>query len=317
MEKFSSIKDVNIYFLKTHKTGGSAVNNVLYRLAIKRGMNYTKIWKNSPINLTEPRIFAQHFIHNSTLVRPFFPKNKSIYITIIRNPVEQILSRWNYNPEQRDLIDNFFRLFYNKTNNSNSSNFSFTRKEVNYFKCLTRNLMSYYLGIVGCGGIYTGSKGHLLKKFQQDFDLVLLTEYFSEGMILLKKLLNLSYEDIVCLSVNEGLKEPSKSQRELAEEIIPRESNADYILYNYYKKFYQDISPLVQDEVKVLKRLNRQYQNQCTIGREEKYFFGQVPYKAYRLNENLLPKIKKMCWLLTRTDHEIREVFTKFREIIF
>ncbi|RNA39075.1 galactosylceramide sulfotransferase-like [Brachionus plicatilis] len=211
------------------------------------------------------KIFFGHTIHNSKLVRKIFPKNNSIYITIIRDPVKQFLSSLNYNPIKAKMKELHFRSIYNKTLTV-QTNFT------NYSKvCFTRNLMSYDLGLVKCGDYYKGSKKQLLKEFQQDFDLVLLTEYFNEGMVLLKKFLNLSFQDIVCLTVNEGTFAPIEQQRLLAQEIIPKQSNADYIL------FYQKLAPLLREEI-------------------------NVPYKAYKLVENLPPMMRKICWMLTETN---------------
>ncbi|RMZ93258.1 hypothetical protein BpHYR1_006408, partial [Brachionus plicatilis] len=105
-------------------------------------------FKNSPGN----KIFYSHVIHSPYLARKFFPKNNSIYVTIIRDPVKQYMSYLNYNPNNKDRKELIFR-------------------------------------------------------------------------------------------VNEGTIKPSDSLRKMVEEIIPRESNADYVLYNHYRNFYEKIAP--------------------------------------------------------------------------
>ncbi|RNA23603.1 galactosylceramide sulfotransferase-like [Brachionus plicatilis] len=184
------------------------------------------------------KISFSHAIHNSKLARKIFPKNNSIYVTIIRDPVKQFLSSLNYDPPRTKIKELYFKSFYNKTFTNQTINFDLSEA------CFTRNLMSYDLGLVECDGYYEGSKKQLLKDFQQDFDLVLLAEYFNEGMVLLKKFLNLSYDDIVCLSVNEGTASPTQEQRLMAQEIIPKEKIGAIVKRRSWnsQKFKQEIS---------------------------------------------------------------------------
>ncbi|RNA36815.1 monocarboxylate transporter 2 [Brachionus plicatilis] len=144
--------------------------------------------------------------------------------------------------------------------------------------CLLRNSASYDLGLVNCAESYTGSEQSLINRFKNEFDFVILTEYFNEGLILLKKMLNLSYKDIVCLSVNQGTKKVDEKDRQWAESVIEEVSNADVILYNYYLKKYKKLKHLLNDELGELKRQIELYQNECTDGRQEKYFYGNVPF---------------------------------------
>lgn len=299
VQNLKSISDYNIYFVKTHKTASSALQNVLIRLADKRNMrvvnnlvNEAKLIKNKSLN---NKIYFIHGRHNSGLAEAAFPRNHSLFMTILRNPVDQLLSSINYFSGLRGQKENIIN------NIRNESLMKEMAKKDQVF-CLLKNSASYDLGIVECAESYKGSEKSLVNRFTKEFDFVILTEFFNEGLVLLKNMLNLSYRDIVCLSVNQGTKKKSQKDRQWAESIIGNVSNADVILYNYYLKKYQKISVLIKNEVDKLKKEVELYQNKCTDGREEKYFYGDVPSVGYSLRKNLTDEFKDFCWKLTITE---------------
>ncbi|RNA07016.1 galactosylceramide sulfotransferase-like [Brachionus plicatilis] len=239
-ERFESIEDLNIYFVKTHKTAGSSLQNVLIRVADRRKM---RVVNNLNIGVDREekmnnKIFFFHGRHDPKVAEKVFPRNHSLYITI---------------------------------------------------------LLSFELGYVECGEAYKGSEQSLLERFKNDFDFVFLTEYFNEGLILLKKLLNLSYDDIVCLVLNQGSKEVDPVDRHWAHKIIKNLSDADLIFYDYYLKKYRLLSVLLKDEVNELKKLNQLYQNKCTMGRKEQLFYSMIPYVGFSLRKNLTGELKDFC----------------------
>ncbi|RNA36402.1 galactosylceramide sulfotransferase-like [Brachionus plicatilis] len=304
----------NIYFVKTHKTASSALQNVLIRLADKRKMRVvTNLQKEIIINSSfglNDKIYFIHGRHNTQIAEKAFPRNNSLYMTILRKPADQLLSSLNY-----------FRMLKGKrTTIYNNIEDERTMKKLaskNKILCLLRNSASYDLGIVNCAESYKGSEQSLINRFKKEFDFVILTEYFNEGLILLKKMLNLSYKDIVCLSVNQGTKKVDEKDREWAESVIEKVSNADVILYNYYLKKYEEVRVLLKDEVDELKRQNDYYQNECTNGREQKYFYGDVPYIGYSLRTNLTGDFKDFCVKLTSTELELTNDLLKKQLDIF
>ncbi|CAF0849277.1 unnamed protein product [Brachionus calyciflorus] len=296
LKKFKSIDDLNIYFVKTHKTASSALQNVLIRLADTRNMRViNKLGREVEIvqekNLNN-KIFFIHGRHNRRVAESAFPRNNSLYMTILRNPADQLVSSINYFMRLQDDREEIIRNIQNEKKIQ-----SLGKKDRIY--CLLRNSASYDLGLVDCAESYQGSEQNLIERFKQDVDFVILTEFFNEGLILLKSLLNLSYRDIVCLSVNQGTKKKETKDRQWAESIIKKVSNADVILYNYYLKKYQTIAILLKDEVNELKKQIQFYENKCTDGREQKYAYKDVPFVGYTLKKNLTDDLNNYCWKLT------------------
>lgn len=306
--KFSSIHDFNVYFVKTHKTASSALQNVLIRLADKRSMRVVNDLKKEK-NLNENhkinnKIYFFHGRHNVRIAEEIFPRNRSLYMTILRNPADQLLSSINYFSRLKKEKENIMK------NIENESAMKSLGKKAEIF-CLLKNSASYDLGYVECAESYKNSAENLIERFKKDFDLVILTEYFNEGLILLKNILNLSYKDIVCLSVNQGTKRPEPADRLWAESVANKVSKADLLLYNYYRQKYRILSKLMREDLEKLNRLREFYQNKCTNGREKKLFYGDVPYIGYALKKSLKGEYKDFCWKLTSTELEMIDYITK------
>ncbi|RNA06056.1 Galactosylceramide sulfotransferase [Brachionus plicatilis] len=289
-KKFLSIQDFNVYFVKTHKTASSALQNVLIRLADKRNMRVVNDLNKESLLAQNKRlnnkIYFFHGRHDVKMAAKAFPRNHTLYMTILRNPADQLLSSIYYFSSLKDQKKNIFQ------NIQNESAMKSLGKKNRVF-CLLKNSASYDLGYVGCAESYTHSEKSLIELFKEEFDLVILTE------------------DIVCLSVNQGTKRSEPKDRQWAESVISRVSNADLILYNYYLEKYKILSKLLKNELQNLKRLNELYQNKCTDGRQKKFFYANVPYIGYALKTNLTAGYKDYCWKLTSTELEMIDYITK------
>ena len=105
----------NILFLKTHKTGSSTFTNILNRYGDKNDLiitlpvkSYLFHWPSSfRLSFVEstygrpPNILCNHARYNKVPMNWLFPKETSRYITILRDPVMQFES-----------VFNFFHLWY-------------------------------------------------------------------------------------------------------------------------------------------------------------------------------------------------------------
>ena len=100
----------NILYLKTHKTGGSTVTNILNRFGESRDLNFVlpkighnrldwpfKFTENSyyPLNGTVPNILCNHARFNHDVMSDIMPSD-SFYVTILRHPVAQFESAFSY-----------------------------------------------------------------------------------------------------------------------------------------------------------------------------------------------------------------------------
>lgn len=114
-EKCSPIS--NIMYVKTHKTGSTTIQSILYRYGFSRNLSfvfrrqnkknghirYTAVTKDSPRKMFLPvlgngncsfagyNISAVHVVHNRPVMETFMNPGAK-YITIIRNPASQLIS---------------------------------------------------------------------------------------------------------------------------------------------------------------------------------------------------------------------------------
>ena len=91
-----------------------------------------------------------------------------------------------------------------------------------------------------------------IDEIDSTFDLVLLTEKYSESMILLKDLLCWDYGDLTSLTLNaHDEKTKSKVSRE-GRKRLQEWMEADYFLYNHFKeKFELEVDSFGRDQMQV------------------------------------------------------------------
>lgn len=159
----------------------------------------------------------------------------TVYITILRNPVEMFESMYSYYN-----LEKYYRFKFDWFNLKNHTRLpSFSSRYANKFGL---NQMFFDLGFD-----LSHSKTHNYQSYidylNSIFDLVLIEDFMDESLILLKNLLCWSIDDVITFKVNARIKK--KEIGDLAVERIRKLNHADVMLYNFFlKKFKQKISEL-------------------------------------------------------------------------
>ncbi|CAH1787560.1 unnamed protein product [Owenia fusiformis] len=238
----------SIYFLKTHKTGSTTLQSILMRYGDTRNLsfafkekNHELGWprvfhKNIPIKLKAPHsrydIICQHLRHSDDVFDVLNPKAK--VITILRNPTYNFISTFKYFYEKWTKrcfgtinIDEFLSTMENSTSNITVSN-----------ECVNRQL--YDLGMRPNDTVNVIKVKRKIWEMDMTFDLVMISEYFNEGLILLKHLMNWSFDDIVYISKNVQTKKTKGIDVTYPEAYRKiRELNiGDEMLYQHYNKTF-------------------------------------------------------------------------------
>nr|XP_005994185.1 PREDICTED: galactosylceramide sulfotransferase-like [Latimeria chalumnae] len=269
----------HIVFLKTHKTGSSTFQNILFRLGEKEGLVFAfparsfqfsypsnfskKSVKELPENATEFDIICSHMRLDVEEVKKVMPMD-SVYLTILRDPVESFESVFvyygSYVPafklasEFPDPLTAFLEkpdLYYNSTMLSNS---------------IAKNPMAYDLGLRAHDS--DGPSLQELQKIEKTFSLVMITEYFDESLILAKELLGLNLEDIIYLKLNARQKEDVVSISKDQAAKIRTWNLLDVALYNHFRKKLQNKiehygTQRMEQEVRTLRGLIAEVTQQC------------------------------------------------------
>ena len=272
----------NIVFLKTHKTGSTTMTSIFERFGYRNNLTFalpkhrhgfdkSKNFSQAyvipiPKVLAKsyPRfnILANHAIYN----RPELDKTvpNATYITILRNPVTQLESAFGYFEMYKGLnisgpnafeifMENISLYFYNTT---------FKYKQ----KIRSKNGQLFDLGF-NTKVNNTDIIRRKIRTLDGEFDLVLITEYFDESLILMRKLLCWSYDDILYISAGVRSKSHRYSISKDLQQKIRQWNAGDVLLYDHFNKTFwrkiEQYGPTFQTDLKTFRELEKEAFHKC------------------------------------------------------
>ncbi|XP_012563099.2 galactose-3-O-sulfotransferase 2 isoform X3 [Hydra vulgaris] len=279
--------DTNVLFLKTHKTGSSTVTNILQRYAKSNNLNVAL--PNCDHRFCYPNKFDENYIYqhkpgdkyNMLFNHAVFDKEKMLnimapntkMITIIREPYSQFDSAAQYLNFKKyfnlkshlPLLDEFFQIsedFLKKFIQSADQ----TEGEGAFSLAKNPNAFDLGFDVWNESHEYIGS---VLKAISKDFDLVMITEYMEESLVLLKNELNWNLEDIVFFSLNaREIKDKNTNDIKSVTTKILNWNKIDTAIYKHFnmtfwKKIENSPSEFFSD-VNTLKQWNIDLVNHCS-----------------------------------------------------
>ncbi|XP_006815160.1 galactosylceramide sulfotransferase-like [Saccoglossus kowalevskii] len=249
-----------IVFFKTHKTASTSLHCIMCRYGYTNQLSlifsrYNNInghlrntipnpsWFLPPIRNTSNsagkyNILTGHVTYYRSLIGSFMegiPK----YITILREPAAQIESHMNFfNLRKRVMKD--IKLF-------TKDPFKFE----NGGKAASRNNQISDLGLKRSKTSNEATINATILKLDKEFDLVLIAEYFDESLLLLKRILRWSFDDILYLVKNQRMHRETITH-EFRQQIY-QWSRADVLLYQYFNETLwrrvQQYGPQFEDDL--------------------------------------------------------------------
>lgn len=236
----------HLLFLKVHKTGSSTLLNIIYRyglhnkliFALPKNSNYFNHVSNkfnSSCIAPIPKefhydILCNHAIYNRTTFRPLFP-NDTFYFSILRHPFMQFVSASRYygliNNKKLQVAKPYQEFLLNR------KNFTFPLG-YNFYD----NRMSYDLGLESKHFHDTRKIREFIEMLDKDFKLILISEYFDESLVLLRRHLCWTMKDIISfrMNVNHNHYNYSFSVEEFS--LHRNQTTADYMIYEHYIKLF-------------------------------------------------------------------------------
>ncbi|XP_067684331.1 galactose-3-O-sulfotransferase 2-like [Haliotis asinina] len=205
----------HIAFLKVHKCASSTMLNIFYRFGYKRGLNFVLPIKDNYLHMTHQKglisvvpppamsgydILCNHVTKFSKEEFSRYLPPDSKYIAIVREPFQRMYSAFHYyrnlarfpfltevgglDPFQT-YLNNITLLEttwgdYSVTNNKMARDFGFPTQD---YKNMTK--FKTYLGTL-----------------DKQFHLVMVSDMFLESLVLLRRLLKWSMEDVIFLPIN-------------------------------------------------------------------------------------------------------------------
>ncbi|GFO37280.1 galactose-3-o-sulfotransferase 3 [Plakobranchus ocellatus] len=216
-----------VVFAKVHKAASSTVQNILLRFALARDLDVFLPIKGPVINdrgsaiepeqmIRHPKgklfdILCSHVVYNRQILGQYFP-DSAVRVAIIREPMRQALSALHYyatvfpkktilagiEKHRKNPFDGYLKHpedFYPRSDRICAEPGSYIS-----------NRMSFDLGFPAQNFVASKENDNKIELFlnelNQEFEIVLISDYFDESMVLLKRLLGWSIKDIVYLKVN-------------------------------------------------------------------------------------------------------------------
>ncbi|XP_074154023.1 galactose-3-O-sulfotransferase 2 isoform X2 [Sminthopsis crassicaudata] len=254
----------NIMFLKTHKTASSTVMNILYRFTEKRNLTVA-LPAGQLFHLGYPWLFltkyvegfkdlngtfnimCNHLRFNPTEVEKVMPNN-TFYFSILRNPIAQLESAFVY---YKDYVPAF-----QKTKSLNeflASPLKYYSEALSMKNIYAKNNMWFDFGYDN----NRQGKGYVrdaIREIQRRFQLILISDYFDESMVLLRNTLHWELDDVVYFKLNSRSEETIQNLTRENQERVKEWCALDWELYQHFNRtFWQKLR-----EVVGLKRLRRE-----------------------------------------------------------
>lgn len=305
-----------VLFLKTHKTGGSTITNILNRYGNSNNLTFvlprqkqlfTFLWParfrlsyTAPLYDFGANILCNHARFNKKPMNYLFPKGTSRYITILRDPTAQYESVFNFMhlakplgfKDEEDPLGTFlkFPLPFQEMRPLMKQTLALH---------LVRNPMLFDLGLDFRYFQNVTAVERYLNFLDKEFDLIMIMEYFDESLLLLKRLLCWEMKDILYFKLNERQdKQKRKFMSQEVQEDIKSWNKGDFMLYRYFNRtFWKKVKaegPSFQKELKIFRRRNKALTRACL---EKGNFLDEaytgVYVKGYSLKKNV-PKEKKI-----------------------
>uniref|UniRef100_A0A803JK65 Galactose-3-O-sulfotransferase 4, gene 6 n=1 Tax=Xenopus tropicalis TaxID=8364 RepID=A0A803JK65_XENTR len=309
----------HIVFLKTHKTAGSTILNMLHRYGDRNSLTFAlpqKYQFNYPnlfhvrrvkgyneVNKPTYDILCHHMRFNLPEVRKLMPAD-SFYFTILRDPATLAESSFSY----YHSVSSAFKKAPNFT--------EFIAHPFHYYKLgergnqYARNFQWFDLGLNPDAIFLEPLARAGVREVEGAFHLVLLSEYFDESMVLLKEELCWDLDDVVTFKLNTREASTPLDKREVESS---RAWNAlDWYLYVHFNRtFWEKVERFGRErmdtEVRRLRERRQQLAEICLEGlnpvRADKIEeegikplqFGQERILGWVVKRDLEPNTRARC----------------------
>nr|XP_054760034.1 galactosylceramide sulfotransferase-like [Lytechinus pictus] len=299
-----------VVFIKTHKTGSTTTASLLERFGYRRNLSFamdkslhyfsrmelfdhTMVFKVPRRKRKDYDFLVNHARLNKKEMDIAVPNAK--YISIIRNPVNQLESAFGYFEMAKQLGIRTKQPFV-----------TFITDPMKYLPRkpnLRFALKNGQLFDFGLDHKYHGNMTVVKDKIDQlasEMHLVMLSEYYDESMILLKKLMCWDFEDVLYIKLGVRSKSHRYSIDRTIEEKIKKWNAGDVMLYHHFNRtFWEKVrayGPSFSDDLAHLRAMLRNVTDNCTD--PDKRNLKDKRVEEYMLKSNS----SKYCEDLLRND---------------
>ncbi|XP_077868862.1 galactose-3-O-sulfotransferase 2-like [Saccoglossus kowalevskii] len=239
-----------VVFIKTHKTASSTTASIIQRFGYTRNLSFVVPSRTQIISSTSGfnrsmlnsrkypplnggkhyDILTNHVRYNRHEMEAVIPN--ATYITILRHPVNQIVSAFSY-----------FRWaqVINRYHGNKNALVTFMENPAKFPKYKMRFWWQSHNGQLydlGFRNNYANITDDVIHKYieilDKEMDLVLITEYFDESLLVLKKQLCWSMDDIIYIPKGVGTSRHILTQQ--TRDRIMQWNRGDFLLYEHFNR---------------------------------------------------------------------------------
>ena len=264
-----------------------------------------------------PNILCSHTRFNKKPMNWLFPHKTSKYMTILRNPVDNYESVFNFARLGKsfglgvslDSLEKFLDKpiqFYNHS-----------RKNIMMY--LARNPMMFDLGLSFQYFQNRTAVNEYIHFLDEEFDLVMIMDYFDESLVLMKRLLCWETDDILYVKLNERLdKEKSTILSAKVKENIRRWNKADVMLFNHFNAtFWRKVKmegPRFYKDLTAFRRRKEEIKRICLAnGTRLQRAYHDKFVKGYSIRRDLDSNSKRLCENFVRKENDFLAYLRKRR----
>uniref|UniRef100_A0A4W6EZN6 Galactose-3-O-sulfotransferase 4 n=1 Tax=Lates calcarifer TaxID=8187 RepID=A0A4W6EZN6_LATCA len=297
-----------VVFLKTHKTGGSTVQNLLFRMGEKDRATFAFPYYTYQFSLPFPFRFRAEFVDelpdsssqfdilcshmrlDVEQVKQIMPPNTT-YITILREPLQTFESVFSYYTSTIPAFTLAKKVA--ETAEHKSALSVFLESPESFWdpkepeNGLAKNPMSFDLGLNSQQ--WNSSWPADLTLLKETFQLVMIAEHFDESLVLLGALLKLELEELAYLRLNTRSPKYVTLLDDITKARLRAWNSLDVLLYDFFLKLFWE-----KAEQYGLERLNRDVTEMC--GQEGGT--DSVTILGYQIQGNLTKHEQGFCMRL-------------------
>ncbi|CAH2246487.1 galactose-3-O-sulfotransferase 2-like [Pelobates cultripes] len=245
--------------------------------------------------------------------------NSTFYFTIVRNPVSHMESSFSYFKN----IDVFHGAKSLEDFFTNTSKYYKTNSANGYY---AKNFMAFDLGFDNNGRESTKHFKLMCQAVDIMFDLVLISDYFDESLVLLKNALCWTFEDILSIPLNSRSNNTKQVLSKETQEKIKNWNQLDWNLYVYFNRsFWNKVDNFgrkrMENEVEELRKKRTEITQICLQGEVDPDQMQNKSLKPYQsglariLGHNLKPGLKEsdrlLCQKLITPEIQYTELLKK------
>jgi hypothetical protein len=235
--------------MKTHKTGATSVQNILFRYGDTHNLTFVlpkvanyfghpqffdRRMLHSQPTFSQYNILAHHARYNYNEMKSIMPAD-TIFVTILRDPVLVIESVFSYYNFKRAYKENstieFLEKFFSSSPNTSTYHSLFHKRVLGKYG---NNQMSFDLGLDPEHFDNLETINKFIKTIDSQFHLVMIADRMEESLIHLQHLLCWTRDDMITFQHNVRNVDVSRNIPSTLQEKIRFFNKADELLYRHF-----------------------------------------------------------------------------------